>query len=395
MEHWFDRLAKDVASGNVSRRAMIGGIAATLAAAATTSEWPISLAAPVQKRPGAGIKIGPTRYGWRGGGAPMRSTGVRATASRACIKCYTKCNISSASEGASVAGCILSIFGFASPSNCYSATVGNAEKDQACLSKCNARGICFGSLCPGTHAASSLSPTASCGKHEVCVSPLLGYCCPASHPHPCPGLFRQVASDDLSQNFCCGADSTCLLDSASGTYTCCPKKDTSGKSVTVKPTGTQVGTAQYTSGYCCGAGTVADATGHCCAPHMMRNGKCCTGKRFCGEQCCNGPCRGGKCATLCLSQQWTTDGKCCNTGTACGKNCCQPGQKCVRGTCQTVNCPSRTSACKGSKSTTCCPEEYTCCYGACCDSRSQVCCTDINGVYGCRLKSQCGTQVIK
>jgi hypothetical protein len=259
-----------------------------------------------------------------------------AVFSPGCQACINKCN-------GALNGCLnsngaaaLASFGFDVHAD-YMLAVGCNDNDVSCITACYA-GACLGELCPGEKQAleSSIAgggtlsaPVPGCDRNQVCVSNL-GFCCPKTHPNPCPGWYDGIIpGNTIASNICCQTGYACLWDTSSGYFGCCPKER-----VCTSKTGGYRNAAYGTQGACCPPGEVCDGHGSCCPRHKLAGGVCCGGtdpltKQFriwCGGKCivCDGACINGRCQKLCLGGH-TTDGKCCHHGNACGKKCCPYG----------------------------------------------------------------------
>jgi hypothetical protein len=393
----------------------------------------------VADRPGGGaqyLRSPAFEVAWAGPGAcgaSMLAMTGDAVFNAGCVNCGNTCTSkSNTCEAVNFFKCVACFLTGVGCGGCYEATVGCSSKDFNCLSKCNADHACLGQLCTGwPPPAASLSPYLTCHRGDVCVSHFAlgqgGYCCPHTHPTPCPGSWafngapggdQTIIGTTLANNFCCFADDVCLQSGSTGcnnnAFQCCPKAQVCGS--------LQKGTSIY-KGSCCPPGTICYGNGQCCHPQNLcrtimpgakapahgtpatccrgvcKNGMCCEG-RWCEDTCCPGDSRcgkGGTCHTLCLSGQVTTKGVCCDTGTACGSKCCTTG--CAdrqTSTCKTAKCAAPLYSCTSSmpKSNAteivCCPKGSQC-YGGHCCAPGKVACANASrgGKFGCWEPSKC------
>jgi len=172
------------------------------------------------------------------GSLPISSINTNALLSPGCTACVNACEVSLVAVGDDIIECIAAFFGRGSLGACFNATVRRPDQQEECLRKCNADRACLGQPCLGTAGATSVSAIATCGTGDVCVGNS-GYCCPASHPRVCPGVFNlndpsyrsgyYGRGSDYANNICCRADAACVHDALAGTLTCCPQERVCGR----------------------------------------------------------------------------------------------------------------------------------------------------------------------
>jgi len=254
-----------------------------------------------------------------------------------CQACINKCNDALNSCLNSNGLAALASFGLDVHAD-YMLAIGCNSNDLGCTTACYTA-QCLGQLCPGEKqslqaeiaaGATLMAPLPSCDRDQVCVNSA-GFCCPRLFPTACPGWYDPImAGNTIASNICCQVGYSCLWDTSSGYFGCCPKARTC-----VTSAGGYRNAAYSTQGMCCALGEICDGHGSCCPPFQISGGRCCGGydpqtkhfRMWCGGRCiiCDkGSCVNGKCEYICLGG-YTTEGKCCTQGNACGKKCCPYG----------------------------------------------------------------------
>jgi hypothetical protein len=219
----------------------------------------------------------------------------------------------------------------------------------------------------------------------------LGYCCP-SGTQGCPGVFSGV----VVQN-CCPTGTTCCGQACCGAQQDCVDAYWSF----CRPKG-----LAFCYGTCCDGRCTLDRFGDatccprdlicgdtCCAPgsRCLRTASgrsiCCNGSLCGGEECC-GP--GAVCAQIVDPRTGLRHYR-CGYGTPCGATfcgvanpvccngvCCASNQTCVNGRCTGAACPPGQVPCPNTPNQ-CCPPNFICCGGGCCNPATQVCCGPSRG----------------
>ena len=276
--------------------------------------------------------------------------------SAGCLYCIGLC---AGAAGVGIAATCIFTFGI----GCAVAVGAGAFAGGACIEACYAGGVC----CPSHCGDGCCDPGASC------ADAARQFCC-ESGLSPCGGTS------------CCDPTDTCI----SATATCCPAGQNVCGISCCDPNYVCVGTACCLPSQVCG-NVCCDEFGSC------NNNVCCEAlKQFCGGKCCGDIC--------------SSDGQCCPTGRYCGPSdgsgiCCPPDHYCTDAA--TYSCSSGNQACQkgqvpcmsesanGYGPGLCCAPGASCCNGACCPDKNQICCTPVsglgqtNGKFGCNLGAYC------
>lgn|GEM_PF-6676217 len=325
---------------------------------------------------------------------------------QACQDCYLGCDVGA---GFGVLGDIVSgITG--GPGALAGALAGTFTADLFCFNGCARGSGCCPVVCSVNPITAGLTTPADdppcCESGEICLDKNSGICCeqgrvPCSNSSCCdPG---EVCQKDGN---CCAPRQIC---NGNAVFLCCPDGSICSPD--------NEGNPNTNGTHCCAEGHVACNDGCCSDPsEKCINGKCCLPGHQCGDTCCDE-------LGLCIDNKFC----CAFTHSPCGNSCCDNGDICINGACchpaqhcsladgSSFCCPPNhicdlaahvcsTSACQTgfvpcapypTGPNLCCPAGHSCCNGACCPDKNQICCQPVeglgqsNGQFGCNLGSYC------